>query len=49
MTNVIVNEKGNVKVGKYTFENTIDAKLKTEIDVEAGTATIYYTNNANAT
>ena len=41
--------QGEAKVGDYTFNNTIDAKLKSEINIETGNATIYYTANKNAT
>lgn len=41
--------QGNVSIGKYTFNNTVAATLKSGINIETGKATIYYTSNKNAT
>ena len=41
--------QGNVSIGKYTFNNTVPATLKSGINIEAGKANIYYTSNKNAT
>ena len=44
-----IPQQGNVTIGDYTFKNTIEATLKTPININSNSAKIYYTNNAKAT